>query len=360
MKVVLFAGGIGTRMWPVSRVATPKQFNPVLKNKSTVELMAENFKGLVDDEKMYVATNAEYAEIVDTKLDCVDSNRIFRETAMRDLGPSVGHAMSILAMDDPDEPVAIIWSDDLIKDKKSFQGVLKLAAEYLLEHPNQLVYIGHKPQFADQNKGWIHFGKAIKHYNGTSMYEFKDWNYRPPLRLAEEYFRDGEHAVNTGYFVTTPGFVMELYKEFAPGMYKQLQEMTGTWGTDAYQKTMEELYPKLDKISFDDLIVEKTSPDDAVVMVTDFGWYGFGDWQSIKEALQTSPNDNVIKGNVHAVDSKNCLIYNYTDQLVTPIGLEGMNVVVTPDAIMICPHEAIPEVKKMLKSFTGTELEKYT
>lgn len=360
MKAVIFPGGIGTRMWPLSRIKTPKQFNPVLKNKSTFELMVDHIVSKWSIEDVFVGTNVDYVGMVKERVPSLLDDHIFKEPAMRDLGPAVGYAMFVLNKLAPDEPVAILWADDLVKKSDVFVKLLGLAEDYLKENPRQLVYIGQKPLFPDQNKGWIHRGKAIKHYNGISMYEFKDWYYRPPLELAEEYFRSGVHAVNTGYFMTTPGFIVSLYKKFAPEMYTQLETLVSTWGTSEHDEAMRKIYPLLDKISFDDLIISKTSPEDAVVMVTDLGWYGFGDWESIKEALQEQPQDVVTKGLVKHRNSTDSLIYNYTGQLVTGIGLDHMLVIVTEDAILICPKKQVPEIKKMLKEFEGTELEKYT
>lgn len=360
MKAVIFAGGIGTRMWPLSRVKTPKQFNPVINDQSTLQLMVDNVtkKWTIDD--VYVSTNMDYVEMVKERLPNLADDHIFQEPAMRDLGPAVGYAMAVLHEFDPNEPVAILWSDDLVKKQDVFGKVLTLAEDYLRENPHQIVYIGQKPLFADQNKGWIHRGKAIKHYNGISMYQFKDWYYRPPQELAEEYFRSGEHAVNTGYFVTTPGFVMDLYKKFAPDMHTQLLELASSRSKNDHHDQMKRVYPSLEKISFDDLIVSKTSPEDAVVMIADLGWYGFGDWEAIKEALQEQPDDVVTQGTVYHRNSKDCLIYNYTNQLVTTIGIDHMLVIVTQDAIMVCPKKDVPEIKKMLKDFEGKDLEKFT
>ncbi len=360
MKIVIFAGGIGTRMWPVSRVKTPKQFNPVLDGKSTVELMVEHVSQKVPQDNIFISTNHEYTSIITEKLPQIPTSQIFQEPAMRDLGPAVGYAITVLNNLDPDEPVAILWSDDLIKNRQSFLKVLSLAEEHLQSNSEQIVYIGQKPLFADQNKGWIHFGQPQRHHNGISMHEFIDWHYRPPLELAEQYFRSSDHAINTGYFVSTPRFISGLYAKYAPEIHQSLTTLATSWGQDNHVQHLQEIYPALDKISFDDLIVAKTSPQDGVVMVTDMGWYGFGDWEAIKEALQESPHDNVTSGHVHVHESKDCLIYNYTDQLITPVGLEGMVVVATPDAIMVCPKKSIPEVKSMLKQFTNTPLEKYT
>ena len=310
MKYILFAGGIGTRMWPASRVKHPKQFNEVVDGKSSLELMFDHLASRTSADDIYVSTNHAYVEMVEKLLPTLPKDHLFSEPAMRDLGPAVGYVIGILNKVSPNEPVAILWADDLIKKRASFHKILNMAENYSRLHPNQFIYIGAKPLFVDQNKGWIKYGNAITHQNGISMYEFVDWHYRPPLEIAQSYFQDGVHAINTGFFVTTPSFVMSLYEKFAPDMNSQIQRLIETWQTAEHEQVINEVYPNLEKISFDDLIVAKTSPQDGVVMVADFGWYGFGDWEAIKTALQDTPTDVVTHGNVYSVDSKDCLVYS--------------------------------------------------
>ena len=143
-------------------------------------------------------------------------------------------------------------------------------------------------------------------------------------------------------------------------MYSKLVELQVSYGTPTHQKKLEKIYPAFKKISFDDAILAKLSPQKAVVLSADLGWSDIGTWEALKEALQTSPNQNLTRGRVVCFNSKNSLVYGFTDQLVTAIDVKGMVVVVTSDAVLVCPQESIPEIKKMLASFVKTKLERYT
>lgn len=347
-------------MWPVSRSKTPKQFEPLIDGKSTIELFYAQMKAYFGLENIFIATNKEYLNLLRKKLPLVPNKNILLEPARRDLGPAVGYAAALINQMSPDEPLAILWSDDLFKKIDSFYKAFDIAREYLESDPYKYLYIAQNPLFPDQNKGWIHFGKVVKHINGTTLNKFIDWHYRPPLELTKRFFRDGKHAVNTGDFVTTPKHVMNLYQKYAPKMYTELQRIAGAWGGKNFDRLLNEIYPQLEKISHDDLIAVQTGPEDALVVLGDFGWYGFGDWEAIKEALQNSPQDVVSQGKIVDRNSKNSLIYNYTDKLLTTINLEDMLVVNTKDALLVCPKTAVPEIKKMLKDFEGTVFAKYT
>jgi mannose-1-phosphate guanylyltransferase len=360
MKAVIFAGGVGTRMWPVSRTKTPKQFEPLVGDKSTIELFYDQIKGFFKRENIYISTNAKYVSLLKARLPKFPIENLLLEPARRDLGPAVGYTAMILNQIAPREPWAVLWSDDIFKKPRAFIKVLETCENIVSNNPDQVVYIGQKPLFPDQNKGWIHRGIPIKHHDGISVYKFLGWHYRPPLETVKKYFRSGRWAVNTGDFVTTPQFVAKLYHQYAPEMFEGLQRIAQTWGKSNHQRVLKNIYPKLEKISVDDLISARVNSRQAVVLVANMGWYGFGDWQAIKEALQESKKDNIIRGLSFDRNSKDSLIYNYTNQLVTTIDLEGMLVVATKDAILVCPQESVPEIKKMLKDFEGTKLEKYT
>lgn len=360
LRVVIFAGGVGTRMWPLSRKKTPKQFEKIIGSKSTLQLTVDRVRPEIEFEDIYVSTGQQYVELVRTQLPSIPSENIIGEPEMRDVAPAVGYLMSILAKSDPFGPVAILWSDHLVENVEYFKSAIQAGAEYLRLHPDTFVFLGQKARFPNQNLGWIEHGDEIKAVNGFSLREFVSWHYRPSLAKAKEYYKSGRHSWNPGYFIVTPQFVLDQYRTHAESMYRELLKLQNSYGTPSHQQELERIYPQLEKISFDDLVVTKTPKDKAVVLTVDLGWSDVGTWEALKEALADKPGSNLTKGNVELYQSTDSLVYGYTDQLVTGIGLEGMVVVVTPDVVMVTPQEKIPEVKSMLNRFNGTDKEKYT
>ena len=360
LRVVIFAGGIGSRMWPLSRKSTPKQFEKIINNKSTLQLAVERVLPEVDPENIFISTNKAYKDIINQQLPMIKPENIISEPQMRDVAAAVGYLMCILEKNDPNGPVAILWSDHLLENVQEFKNVLFAGAKHLEQNPNKIIFLGQKPRFANQNLGWIEMGDSIGNIDSFSLHEFKSWHYRPELQKAQEYCDNPNFTWNPGYFVVTPSNIMSQFQKHMPEMYLQLRNLQETFGSEGHEDRLDEIYPKLERISFDDAILEKIDPQEAVVIPVDLGWTDVGTWESLKEALQTTPGENLITGRVAHCGTQDSLIYNYTGQLVAGVGLKGMVVVATNDVILVMPQEEIPQVKKLLASFEGTDLERYT
>lgn len=359
-RVVIFAGGIGTRMWPLSRKSTPKQFERIIGDKSTLQLAVDRIRPEIKNENIYISTGEQYVGLVREQLKDIPPQNIIGEPEMRDVAPAVGYLMSILAKQDPWGPVAILWSDHLVRNIDVFKSVIQAGSEYVTEHKQGFVFLGQKPRFANQNLGWIQKGEKIEEKNGFPVHKFVSWHYRPSLEKAKEYFASNDYSWNPGYFVVAPQFALEEYARHAPEMYQKLQEIQASYGTPSHHEVLNRVYPTLEKISFDDAVLMKTEPDKAVVLTLDLGWSDIGTWEALKEAIQESPTANITSGNVAPYETNNSVVYNYTDKLVATVGLSDMVVVATADVIMVAPQSKIPDVKKMLATFEGTDKERYT
>lgn len=359
MKVIIFAGGIGTRMWPLSRKISPKQFEPVIDHQSTLQLTVARLLPEFSFNNIYISTGEQYREIIRKQLPQIPNENIIGEPEMRDVGPAVGYLMSIIAKTEPDNPTVILWSDHLVKNVPAFKNAILTGGEYLKNHPGKYVFIGQRPRFANQNLGWIEYGQTLESMNGLDVKAFVSWHYRPSQELANAYFYGGKHAWNPGYFVVTPRTVLQHYQAFAPDLYQKLMALQSSYGEPNHIADLKREYPLFQKISFDDLILNRVKPEEAVVLSVELGWSDVGTWEALKEALQGNGESNLTYGNIQAFQTKNSVVYAYTDQMVAAVDLDNMVVVVTPDAVLVTKQQSIPKIKELLKSFEGTELEKY-
>jgi len=359
MKAVIFAGGVGTRMWPLSRKSTPKQFEKIVGDKSTLQLQVDRLRPEFDWSDIYISTGQQYQKMIRKQLPKIPRANIIGEPEMKDVAPAVGYLMAILTKVSPNDPVVILWSDHLMQHVNRFKKIILEGGKYITNHPDKFFFIGQKPRFANQNLGWIEYGKTLSKLNGFDVKEFKDWHYRPKQNIADQYFKDGKHAWNPGYFIVNPKNVFEQYKKFVPKMYKKLLLLQNSYGRLNHRFVLKKIYPTFEKISFDDAILMKVKSSKAVVVTADLGWSDIGTWEALKEALQKKKGDNITQGKVVPFNSKDSVLYNYTDQLVAGIDLENMVVVNTKDAILVCPQKSMRQIKKMLNTFDKTELEKY-
>lgn len=357
MKIVIFAGGVGSRLWPLSRKNSPKQFEKILGNKSTLQLAADRLQPDFSWNDIYVATGDQYKDIVKSQLSQLPEGHVIGEPARRDVGPAVGLVTSLFNQENPDEPIVILWSDHLVKQEAHFRKILMTAGELIAEDPNKIIFVGQKPRFASENLGWIDHGEKVFDKNGIPFFSFEAFKYKPSSTVAQQYFSSGHHAWNLGYFVTTPRFLLEQFKKFAPDAFATLQKIAVTWKTSAFESTLKELYPQLESIHFDNIILEKLDPQDALVASENIEWSDIGAWEALKEALENGADDNVTKGDVALEDTKDSLVYNFGKQLVVGIDLNDFIVVNTNDVVLVAPKTSVGKIKKFVEKLEGTEHE---
>ena len=361
MKVVIFAGGVGTRLWPLSRKHTPKQFEKIIGDESMIQIAVRKLTPSYKWEDIYISTGQDYEEIVRNQLPMLPRQNIIVEPATRDVGPAVGLVTSIFVKKSPDEPFAILWgSDHLVKEEEEFRKALMAAETIVKEDNNKIVFVGQKPRFASQNLGYIAFGEKLKEIDKIPVYEFTGFKYRPHLSTAERFVKDGKHSWNLGYFVTTPRFLWNSFEKFAPELFSDLKKINKKVDKKDYEKTLKEVYPGIEKISFDNAILEKLDKKFGNVISVDIGWSDIGAWEALKEALSETADENVTKGKVMVEDSSDSLVFNYTKQLTVGIDLEEMLVINTEDVVLVCPKSSVPKIKKLVESLAGTPLEHLT
>lgn len=360
MKAVIFAGGVGTRLWPLSRKKSPKQFEKIISNKSTLQLAAERLLPDFSWDDIYISTGRDYVPIVQSQLPKLPPDHVIGEPAVRDVGPAVGLATALLYHQTPDEPFAILWSDHLVKRDDVFRKIFITAGKIVAQRPNSIVFVGQKPRFASVNLGWIDYGKTLMEESGIAFHALVDFQYRPDEQTAKKYFASSHHAWNLGYFVTTPRYLWSQYQRFTPNIAKGLERIADAWQTSKFQDTLDLVYPSLEKISFDNAILEKLDVGDGLVVSENIDWSDVGAWEALKEALEGSDDKNVTQGKVALQDTKDSLVYNYTDQMVVTIDAEELLVINTSDVVLVCKKTSVPKIKKFVESLNGTEHEHLT
>ncbi len=345
MKIVIFAGGAGTRLWPLSRENSPKQFDKFFNGQSTLQLTYERVAPIFGAQNIYVQTAAKYAEDIKNQLPELLTENIFLEPERRDVGPAVCYTINELNKMSYVGSLTIIWADHLMDRIDEFRKALRNGEKLIDADPQRFVFLAEKPRFANNNLGWMKVGEKKGEIDGREYYGFSGWKYKPEQSLCDEMIASGEYFWNPGYFITSVAFLEECYQKLAP---------------EIYEKVIGGNYAEAPKVSFDNAIIEKVDLSSAVIFKTDMGWSDPGTLYALKEALAKKVADNVIIGNVIDFETKDCLIYNSEkEKLMAAVGLEGMVVVNTKDAIIVAPKDKVVRISDLVKEMKKRGLEKY-
>lgn len=361
MKIIIFAGGTGTRLWPLSRKNSPKQFEKIIGDKSTLQLMVDRLLPDFSPSDMYISTNIAYSKIISSQLSMIPKQNFIFEPEKKDVGPAIALACAIVGKLNPNEPIVILWSDHLVKKAILFKKVIKEACEYIKNNTDKIVFIAHKPRYPSVNLGYIHLGGKSHAHKQVNFFKFEGFKYRPDQKTANKFFKSNKYAWNLGYFVTTASFIGNVFARFAPNIHNNTQKILLYSDKSNFQQILKKNYGKIESMSFDNAILENLDKKDALVIVEDIGWSDIGAWEALKEALENHPYENVIRGKVFLQEVRDSLIYNFENKkLVVGIDLDEAVIVNTQDVLLIAKKTSVAKIKTMVENFKGTEHEKLT
>lgn len=356
MNCVIFAGGVGTRLWPLSRVNSPKQFDAIWDGQSTLRLAVERLRLHFDWSRIFVQTVPSYQKLVQAQIPELPAKNIFLEPTRRNVGPAVCLAISRLQQLGQTEPVAILWADHLLKKPAEFIKNLKLGGELIKANPRRFVFLAEQPRFANNNLGWIRVGRKAGSLGPTTYYRFRGWRYKPEPSECDKMFKAGDYFWNPGYFISSPEFIIAEYQKHSPAILASVTKSLQAKNS----KQAFEFYSQAPALSFDTCLIEKTDLQSAVVLKTAMGWSDPGTLYALKEALETSPASNVIAGRVFNLDTSDSLVYNLEkNKLVTTVGLQGYVVVNTKDALIVVHKNQVKEVTDLVAALGRDGYKKY-
>lgn len=359
-KIALFCGGTGTRMWPASRKNKPKQFQPLVGKKSMFQQALDRIKKGFPIKDVFVITGRQYVGLVVEQEPLLPLENIIIEPEMRDTLAAVGYAAAVLDRKFKNPIVASLWAaDHLVKNDKEFIKALKAAFAYSYD-TGKIVSIDVNPTYPNTHVGYIQIGNMIKKLDGLAVFEYVKQVEKPDLAQAKKFLQSWAYLWHAGYKVWPAQKMLNLYQKHAPETFFGLDKIQKAWDSDKQDETVKKIYPSFEKISVDFALFEKIDPKEIVVLSADLGWSDIGAWNILKDELSQNSKDNVVQGDVFDIDSRDCLIYaNDDDKVVATIGLEGLIIVDTPDALLISQKDRISEVKKIIDRLKEAKKDKY-
>ncbi|MGB9706632.1 MAG: mannose-1-phosphate guanylyltransferase [Microgenomates group bacterium] len=349
LKIVIFCGGYGTRMWPMSRQKFPKQFLPLVGDKSFFQLTVKRVRIGFPLERIFFSVPADQAHFVSKQIKGVKKENIIAEPERRDTLGAVALATAFIAKKFPQSLMAAIWGGDhLVKNEKRFIRLLKLACQVCLRR-DVLVKIDVRPEFPATSLGWVKIGRPLEKIGGYTLYDFEKFIEKPNFKKAQAMLKKGGYLINTGYYVWRPEKVLALLRKYNPSCYSRIIKIQEAIGTKEEQKVLKREYSQIEKTSVDFGLFEKLPPESFGVFCADLGWSDIGTWDLLYEKLARGQRENVTKGEVISFDSQGNLVYLPKGKVAGIIGVENLIIVDTKDGLLVCKRGRGGEVKKLVE-----------
>ncbi len=339
--VVIMAGGIGSRFWPMSRQDFPKQFLDILNTgKTLIQWTYERFTTFIPPENIFVVTSHEYSQIVKDQLPDLPVDNILGEPSRKNTATCIAYISFKLMQKDPKASMLVAPSDHLILDQKGFVKVCLEALSFVNKH-NAFITLGIKPTSPNTGYGYIQYEQ---HSVTDNVYKVKTFTEKPNLELAKTFLSSGDFLWNAGIFVWQVKNIIGAFERYLPEMYDVFIAEKDAFNTPAEKKALEHIYPLCTNISIDFGIMEKA--DNVYVIPSSFGWSDLGTWNSAYENLEKDYLGNAVAGNnVMVIDASRCMVHAPENKLFVLQGLDDFIVVDTSDVLLICKKEKEQEIK---------------
>lgn len=353
--VVIMAGGIGSRFWPMSRTNYPKQFLDILNTgKTLIQATFDRFAAFVPAENIYVVTSAEYVNIVKKQLPDLPLQNILGEPSRKNTAPCIAYISFKLLQLDPNATMVVAPADHLILDNIAFKKVCLEALSFVNKH-NALITLGIKPTYPNTGYGYIQYEQ---YEVSDNVYKVKTFTEKPNLELAKAFISSGEFLWNAGIFVWQVKNIISAFEKFLPEMYEVFQAGMARFNTPEENAALQEVYPLCTNISIDFGIMEKA--ENVYLIPASFGWSDLGTWNSAYENLEKDYLGNAVAGNeVMVFDSHNNMVHAQKDKLVLLQGMEDFIVVDTDDVLLICKKEKEQEIKEYVAEVKRNKGDKF-
>ena len=343
--IVIMAGGIGSRFWPMSTPEYPKQFVDVMgSGKTMIQMTVERFAPLCPLENMWVVTSEDYVDIVKTQIPEIPHHNILSEPCARNTAPCIAYACWKIMAKYPQANIVVTPSDALVINVEEFRRIIGNAIRFASEG-ERVVTLGIKPTRPETGYGYI---AAAEQLMESEICEVESFREKPDQDTARQYLEAGNYFWNAGIFVWNVDTIVRSLRRFTPELAAKMDRMAESFYTDAEKETVADIFPTCEKISIDYAVMEKA--DYIYTYPSDFGWSDVGTWGSLWTLLPHDEDGNAVVGrNVHLYECKGCIVHAPDAESVVLEGIEDSIVVERAGRILICRMSEEQRIKEFQK-----------
>ena len=349
--VAIMSGGVGSRFWPASREARPKQFLDILgTGRSLLQQTYDRFLPIAPPERIIIVTNADYRAQVAGQLPELSPENILCEPSRNNTAPSVAYTALHVRAKDPEATLIVAPSDHVILYGAAFLDAVREGAAFAKTHQG-LVTLGIQPTRPDTGYGYIEYAAEPTEGRTHAVRAFRE---KPDVQTAESYLAQGGFVWNAGIFIWTVADILEAFRLHHPQILEVLSADVSCFGTDRQDEFIAAAYPRTDKISVDYAILERAG--NVYTIPVDIGWSDLGTWGSLHAYAEKDERQNVINGgNTVVEDASGNMIHTSSEKLVVIRGLRDYIVVDEEDVLMVYPKNQEQEIKRLTGTLAKTK-----
>ena len=348
LHAVIMAGGTGTRFWPASRAAAPKQLLPLVGQSTMIRQTFDRLGDLVAPSQTVVVTSSRLIEAIAKQLPELPEQSLVGEPCKRDTAPCIGLAALLVARTDPDATMAVMPADHVIRAGDRFRAAIRQAVALLDSDPTRIVTFGIRPSYPAEIFGYIHRGEELTETAGeASAFHVQAFREKPDAATARQYLESGEYYWNSGIFVWRARTILDALSTRQPAMLSHLQAIIEHWGTEEQTATFEREFSAIDGISIDYAVMEHA--ENVAVIEAPFDWDDLGGWQSLTRLAGTDEQGNTVLGKHLGLGTTASIVRTSDEHLVVTLGLKNCLVVHTPDATLVADKDNEEQIRDVVK-----------
>lgn len=344
--IVIMAGGVGSRFWPMSTPECPKQFIDVMGcGKSLIQLTVDRFSGICPPENMWVVTSEKYVDIVHKQLPEIPESNILAEPCARNTAPCIAYACWKIKKKHPNANMVVTPSDALVTNTVEFKRVIEKALRFT-DEGSAIVTLGIKPTRPETGYGYIAAGDQL--LTDKEMFTVDAFKEKPDKSTAESYLAEGGYFWNAGIFVWNVRTITSVMRVYAPGIAQIFDRIFPYFYTEDEGKMIQKFFPTCENISIDYAVMEKVQ--EIYVLPASFGWSDLGTWGALHGLLPQDESGNATVGpDVRMYDSRDCIVHVSEEKRVVIQGLDGYIVVEKDNTLLICKLDEEQRIKEFSK-----------
>jgi mannose-1-phosphate guanylyltransferase len=357
LHALIMAGGGGTRFWPRSRQARPKQFLTLAGDRTLLQQACDRLEAQVAPEHTWVVTAEQHRTEAERQLPHLSAGHVVGEPCGRDTAACIGLGAALIARQDPDAVMLVTPADHVIEPAQEFRRAVQAAALVADEHPQALITFGIPPTYPATGYGYIHRGPEVARRQGVPAFRVRAFREKPASELAEQFVASGEYFWNSGIFVWRAATILAELCARKPALADAVERIAEVWDSPRGDAVLWDEYPKLEKVSIDYAVMEHAA--DVLVLQAPYRWDDVGSWLALERMHPQDADGNTIDATHVGLGTTNCVVVGDAGRLITTVGVSNLLIIQDGDATLVADRREEGTVKQLVERLKQQGMDKY-